>query len=176
MTHDIRDDSPETITGTRAASAYEQVATWMQANDMSYSENPEQGWFSLRYTCDNADFRIIIDVADEPKGPKLLVYAYFPVRVPEARRAVVADLLARINHSIWLGCLAIDQRDGEVSVRTAMPVDDGSFTEAQLEHLFFCTLNVADRRLPGVCAVAFGGVAPDVAFEMGQVPAREGLQ
>ena len=176
MTHDIRDDSPEIITGTRAASAYEQVATWMQANDVSYSEDPEQGWFSLRYACDTADFRMIIDVADEPKGPKLLIYAYFPVRVPEARRAAVADLLARINHSIWLGSMAIDHRDGEVSVRTAMPVDDGSFTEAQLEHLFFCTLNVADRRLPGVCAVAFGGVAPDVAFEMGQVPAREGLQ
>jgi hypothetical protein len=176
MTNDIRDDSPETIDGTRAASAYEQVAAWMQANDMSYSENAEQGCFSLHYTCDNADFRIIIDVADEPKGPKLLVFAYFPVRVPEARRAAAADLIARINHSIWLGCLAIDARDGEVSVRTAMPVDDGSFTEGQLEHLFFTTLNLADRRLPGICAVAFGGVAPDVAFEMGQVTAREGLQ
>jgi hypothetical protein len=176
MTHDIRDDSPEAITGACAASAYEQVAAWMQANDLSYSENPEQGWFALRYTCDNAEFRMIIDVADEPKGPKLLVHAYFPVRIPEARRTAVADLLARINHSIWLGSLTIDFRDGEVSVRTAMPVDDGNFTEGQLEHLFFSTLNLAERRLPGVCAVAFGGVTPGLAFEMGQAPAREGLQ
>jgi hypothetical protein len=176
MTQDIRDDSPESIAGTRTASAFEQVAAWLQANDMSYSENTEQGWFSLRYTCDNADFRMVIDVADEPRGPKLLVYAYVPVRVPEARRPAVAELLARINHSVWLGCLAIDARDGEVSVRTSMPVDDGTFTEAQLEHLFFCTLSIAERRIAGILAVAFGGVAPDLAYEMGEAPAREGLQ
>lgn len=176
MTGKIREDAPDTAVQPGLSGIYEQVAAWLQANDMTYAENPEGRWFSLRYTCDNADFRMIIDVSDEPKGPKLLIFAHYPVRVPEARRQVVAELLSRINGSIWLGCLALDVRDGEVSVRTAMPIDDGTITEGQLEHLFFTTLNLADRSLPGVCAAAFGGVAPDVAFEMGQVPAREGLQ
>jgi hypothetical protein len=176
MTEKIHDDGPDTAVQPALSGIYEQVAAWMQANDMTYAEDPEGRWFSLRYTCDNADFRIIIDVSDEPKGPKLLIFAFYPVRVPEARRAAVAELLSRINGSIWLGCLALDVRDGEVSVRTAMPIDDGTLTEGQLEHLFFTTLNLADRHLPGVCAAAFGGVAPDVALEMGQVPARESLQ
>lgn len=176
MTRKIRDDAPDIAVQPGLSGIYEQVAAWMQGNDMTCSENPEGRWFALRYTCDNADFRMVIDVADEPKGPKLLIFACYPVRVPETRRAVVAELLSRINGSIWLGCLALDARDGEVSVRTAMPIDDGTLTEGQLEHLFFTTLNLADRHLPGVCAVAFGGVAPEIAFEIGQAPARENLQ
>lgn len=135
MTRKIRDDAPDIAVQPGLSGIYEQVAAWMQANDMTYSENSEGRWFSLRYTCDNADFRMVIDVADEPKGPKLLIFAYYPVRVPEMRRAVVAELLSRINGAIWLGCLALDVRDGEVSVRTAMPIDDGTLTEGQLEHL-----------------------------------------
>ena len=176
MTQDIRDETTDTTEQTTGSDIYEQVAAWMQANDMSYSENPEGRWFSLRFAGDHADFRMIIDTADEPKGSKLLVYAYYPVRVPEARRGAVAELLARINGSVWLGSFALDARDGEVSVRTSLPVDDGILTERQLEHIFFANLNIADRHLPGICATAFGGVAPDLAFEMGQAPAREGLQ
>lgn len=176
MTQDIRDDLPDTAVQAAAPDIYEQVAAWMQANDMSYNENPEGRWFSLRFSGDNADFCMVIDTAEEAKGPKLLVFAYYPVRVPEARRGAVAELLARINGSVWLGCFALDARDGEVSVRTALPIDDGILTERQLEHVFFSSLSAADRHLPGICATAFGGVAPDLAFELGQVPAREGLQ
>ena len=176
MTQDIRDDIPDAAVQAASPDIYEQVAAWMQANDMSYSENPEGRWFSLRFAGDHADYRMIIDTADEPKGSKLLVYAYYPVRVPEPRRGAVAELLARINGSVWMGCFALDARDGEVSVRTALPIDDGMLTERQLEHVFFSNLSAADRHLPGICATAFGGVAPDLAFELGQAPAREGLQ
>lgn len=176
MTQHIRDEIPEAAANATAADVYEQVAAWLQANDMNCSENPEGRWFSLRFTGDHAEFRMIIDTAEEAKGSKLLVFAYYPVRVPEARRSAVAELLARINGSVWLGCFVLDARDGEVSVRTALPVDGGTLTERQLEHVFFSSLSAADRHLPGICATAFGGVAPDLAFEMSQAPAREGLQ
>lgn len=176
MTQNIRDETPGAAVQAAGSDIYEQVAVWMQANDMSYSENSEGRWFELRFSGDHADFRMIIDTADEAKGPKLLVWAYYPVRVPEARRGAVAELLARINGPIWLGCFALDARDGEVSVRTALPIDDGILTERQLEHVFFANLSAADRHLPGICATAFGGVAPDLAFEMSQAPARQDLQ
>ena len=176
MTQDIRDEIPDTAVQATGPSAYEQVAAWLQANDMSYSENPKGRCFALRITCEHADFQVTIDAADELPDARLLVLAWSPVRVPEARRPAVADLLARVNRSTWIGCMALDSNDGVVSVRIALPIDDGALTERQLEHVFYSTVNLADRYLPGVCATAFGGVAPDLAFEMGQAPAREGLQ
>ena len=176
MTQDIRDELPETAVQAAEVSVFEQVAAWLQANDMSYSENPEGRYFALRITGEHADFQMTIDAAGELPDARLLVLAWYPVRVPEARRPAVADLLARINRSTWLGCMALDSNDGVVSVRTALPVDDGALTERQLEHVFYSTVNLADRYLPGVCATAFGGAVPDLAFEMGQAPAPAGLQ
>ena len=176
MTQDIRDELPDTAVQAAEVSVCEQVAVWLQANDMSYSENPEGRYFALRVTGEHADFQMTIDAAGELPDARLLVLAWYPVRVPGARRPAVADLLARINRSTWLGCMALDSNDGVVSVRTALPVDDGALTERQLEHVFYSTVNLADRYLPGVCATAFGGAVPDLAFEMGQAPAREGLQ
>ena len=176
MTQNIRNDLPDgTVQATRS-SVFEQVAAWLQANDMHYSENPEERYFALRMTGDRAEFQMTVDAAGELPDARLLVFAWYPVRVPDALRPVVAELLARINRSIWLGCMALDSSDGIVSVRTALPVDDGTLTERQLEHVFYATMNLADRYLPSVCATAFGGVEPDLAFEMGQAPAREGLQ
>lgn len=176
MTQDIRDELPGTAVQAAEVSVFEQVAAWLQANDMSYSENPEGRYFALRVTGEHADFQMTIDAAGELPDARLIVLAWYPVRVPGARRPAVADLLARINRSTWLGCMALDSNDGVVSVRTALPVDDGALTERQLEHVFYSTVNLADRYLPGVCATAFGGAVPDLAFEMGQAPAREGLQ
>ena len=67
MTQDIRDHTPDTAVQPGISGIYEQVAAWMQANDLTYGENPEGCFFSLRYSCDHGDFRVIIDVADEPK-------------------------------------------------------------------------------------------------------------
>ena len=105
-----------------------------------------------------------------------LIYSYYPIRIPESRRPAVAELLSRINIAIWLGCFAMDWRDGEVSIRTSMPVADGEFTDQQLERLFYANLGLADRHLSGVCAVAFGNVPPALAIELAEVPPKEGLQ
>ena len=176
MTQDIRDELPDTTVQAIGSSIFEQVAAWLQANDMNYSEKSEGRYFALRITGEHADFQATIDAAGELPDARLLVLAWYPVRVSEARRPAVADLLARINRSTWLGCMALDSNDGVVSVRIALPIDDGVLTERQLEHVFYSTVNLADRYLPGVCATAFGGAVPDLAFEMGQAPAREGLQ
>ena len=105
-----------------------------------------------------------------------MIYSYYPIRVPEIRRPLVAELLSRINNAIWLGCFAMDWRDGEVSVRTSMPVADGEFTDLQIERLFYANLGLTDRHLSGICGVAFGDVLPALALEMGQTPPREVLQ
>jgi hypothetical protein len=72
--------------------------------------------------------------------------------------------------------MVLNLGEGEVGMRTVLPVHDGIMTERQLEHVFYSTVNLTDRDLAGVCATAFGGVAPDLTFEIGQAPAREGLQ
>ena len=156
--------------------SFERVAAWLQANDLVYADFPESHYFSLRYTGNAGDWRVIIDVSEGNQVPQLLIYSYYPIRIPEMRRPLVAELLSRINNAIWLGCFAMDWRDGEVSVRTSMPVADGEFTDLQIERLFYANLGLTDQHLSGICGVAFGNVPPVLALEMGQTPPKEALQ
>ena len=176
MTKQSQEHSRDSDESERGMGPFERVDAWLQANDLTYAEYPEGQYFSLRYTGDAGDWRVIIDVSNGNQGPQLLIYSYYPVRVPEIRRPAVAELLAHINHGIWLGCLAMDWKDGEVCVRTSMPVADGDFTDQQLDRLFYANIGLADRHLAGVCGVAFGNVTPAVALEAGQSPPKEMLQ
>jgi len=166
-------DGNESETGEQP---FERVGTWLQANDFAYSEHPEGHYFSLRYTGTAGDWRVIIDVSADNQDPQLLIFSYYSIRVPESRRPVVAELMARINNSVWLGCFAMDWSDGEVSIRTSMPIADGVFTDQQLERLFYANIGLADRHLAGVCGVSFGNITPAVALEVGQTPPKEMLQ
>ena len=65
MTQDIRDELPDTAVQAIGSSVFEQVAVWLQANDMSYSENPEGRYFAMRVTGEHADFQMTIDAAGE---------------------------------------------------------------------------------------------------------------
>ena len=70
----------------------------------------------------------------------------------------------------------MDWSDGELRIRTAMPLEQGNFTDMQLEHIFYGNLALANRYLAGVCGSAFGNVTPEVALELAQVPCKESLQ
>lgn len=155
---------------------FERVAAWLDSNELEYADYPDGQFFSLRYTGDHGDWRVIVDVGAGSNGRRLLVYSIYPVRVPEGKRPVVAELLTRINWGLPTGDFEMDWGDGEVRVRTAMPLEQGDFTDKQLEQLFYSNLALANRYLAGIYGAAFGNVSPEVALEMATVPAKEELQ
>ena len=86
------------------------------------------------------------------------------------------ELFTRINWGLPIGGFEMDWSDGEVRVRTAMPLEQGDFTDKQFDHLFYSNLALADRYLAGIYGTAFGNVTPEMALEMATVPAKEELQ
>ena len=70
----------------------------------------------------------------------------------------------------------MDWSDGELRIRTAMPLEEGDFTDKQLEHIFYGNLALANRYLAAAYGAAFGNVTPEVVLEMAQVPSKESLQ
>ena len=155
---------------------FDRVAAWLDSNDLEYADFPDGQFFSLRYTGDHGDWRVIVDVGAGSNGRRLLVYSIYPVRVPEGKRPVVAELFTRINWGLPIGGFEMDWSDGEVRVRTAMPLEQGDFTDKQFDHLFYSNLTLADRYLAGIYGTAFGNVTPEMALEMATVPAKEELQ
>jgi hypothetical protein len=74
MTQDIRDDVHNIDVQPAVVGIDEQVAAWLQANVMRYSESPEGRWFSLRITGEYAGFQMTIDAAGESQDARLLFW------------------------------------------------------------------------------------------------------
>ena len=170
------DNTPDRDEAPSDKGFFERVAAWLDSNNLEYADHPDRQFFSLRYTGDHGDWRVIIDVGEGSNGRRLLVYSIYPVRVPEGMRATVSELITRINYGLQIGSFEMDWSDGELRIRTAMPLEKGDFTDMQLEHIFYGNLALANRYLAGIYGSAFGNVTPEVALEMAQVSCKDSLQ
>ena len=79
-----------------------------------------------------------------------------PVVIPEARRPVVAELIARINYGLMLGGFALDLSDGDLHFRVTMPLADAELTQEQFAHLLGASLWSADRYQKAFCRLLYG--------------------
>jgi hypothetical protein len=163
---------PESEPGT----LFEQVGIWLEANDWSYSENSEKGYYSLQMQCGPGSVRVIIDT-DEKEGTHfLLVYVIYPERVPEARRPQVMELLTRANYRMTLGNFEMDSGDGEIRFRISLDLVGQGFTDDSIERAFAYGLRMGGRLYAPMLGVAFGEVPASAALEKMTPPADIVLQ
>jgi hypothetical protein len=94
---------------------------------------------------------------------QLAFYSICPLRVPEAKRSLLAELLTRANYGLAMGNFELDYDDGEIRFKTSIDVED--FTELALlppllHHLVYSNVSTLDRYLPAILAVLAGGQSP----------------
>ena len=170
--------NPEPVAKPESApkSLFEQVGIWLEANDWRYSENAEKGYYSLQIECDPGSVRMIIDT-DEKEGTNLLLaYVLYPVRVPEARRQAVMELITRANYKMTVGNFEMDFGDGEIRFRMSLDLVGQGFTDDSIERVFTYSLRTANRLYAPLLGVAFGEIVPSDAVERTSAPADAVLQ
>jgi hypothetical protein len=83
---------------------------------------------------------------------------HFDMKVPDARRQEVCDLLAHANERLWLGHFDLMAEEGAVMYRHTIPLRgvSGASVE-QLEDLVEAGLMECDRIYPALQMVVWGG-------------------
>ena len=61
-------------------------------------------------------------------------------------------------------------------MKTASEIDKGVFSDEVFGQLFAVNLSVAGRYLSAIYGVAFGNLAPNVAVQIAEKPARSAMQ
>lgn len=110
-------------------------------------------------------------VADDAAG---IVMCYCPIasRVPPARRAAVADAIARANYGMRLGCFELDLDDGEIRYRTAVDLLGAPLEPAMVMRLMGVAIHCTEQYHDALMRVAFGNADPEAAIaEAEQGPA-----
>jgi hypothetical protein len=133
----------------------------------------EDGWrprrmegknaFSMGYTGKNGDYRCYAVVRVDLE--EFLFYTVAPVRVPEAVRPAVAEFVTRANYGMRIGNYELDYSDGEVRYKSSINFEDEVLTEEAIRNAIYPAVQTADRYLPGLLRVSFGGATPLEAIE-----------
>lgn len=94
----------------------------------------------------------------------------FDMRVPNEKRAPVADLLAFVNEKIWMGHFGLWREEGLPLYRHALPLRglSGPSIE-QLEDVIEVGVSECDRFYPAFQYVVWGGKSPDDAVEAAMI-------
>src|SRR5262245_55788721 len=134
---------------------------FIESNQYDYAD-VGNGCFRLRFSGKNGDYNMFAQASEEPSH--LTVFTYCPVKMPEDRRAQVADYLNRVNYGLVLGCLEMDPADGQLRSRSSAPVGIGEPGPSVLAPLFDSSFYLVENWLPGLLRVAFGSEDAATAY------------
>lgn len=102
----------------------------------------------------------IVDTSEDETIITLL--SRVPVKVPAAKRAACAKLLARLNYGKRQGAFHLDLRDGEVLFCISNVLNAGIAPEETLDSLFSSTYSAMNDPAPEILKLVYGrATAPD---------------
>lgn len=125
---------------------------------------PERRWASgmqLYVSTEHVVLSCIAMAAAE--GQWIVVIGSHPARIVPARRAAVAEAMARINYQQIVGNFEIDLGDGEMRYRAGHALTGEELTPDVVQRLVGTVLYTWDRFHGALMSVAYGGSTPEDA-------------
>jgi hypothetical protein len=122
---------------------------------------PEEGnTLVVRCSGEHLFWTTEVDTSDD--GTIITLLTRVPVKVPPAKRAACAKLLARLNYGKRQGAFHFDLRDGEVLYCISNVLTAGSAPEETLDSLFGTTYSAMNDAAPEIIKLVYGRApAPD---------------
>jgi len=87
------------------------------------------------------------------------------VMVPAPQRAAVAEYLTSVNWRLMVGNLRMDPSDGEVVYHASVFTPGSALSQQMVGRVMGAAVTAMDAAFPGLAAVAFAGLTPDLAVE-----------
>jgi len=140
-----------------------------------YAQPGDRPVFLASFALDAGPVTLVCDCLEERQ--QLVARVMFPFSAPRRSQAGVAELMARVNYRLAVGCFVTDFADGELSFRAGIDVQGDRLSPALARALVGLSLATANHFYPALAAVALGGVSPTQALaaleeEESQPPTR----
>lgn len=137
---------------------FDSVVAFLQEDNWHYEELPGESAIRFGFTGKNARYDCFGRANEDHEI--FVFYTIVPVRVPEAQRNTVAELLARINYGLNIGNFEMDMSDGEIRYKTSIDVEGGELTARMVETLIAVNISTTDRYFPSFADVLYAGTEP----------------
>ena len=137
---------------------FETLKSFFFNDEWFYVEVDERPLLRLNHWGENGRFSCQAEVNETQQI--FYFYSYFPVNVPPAKQAAVAELITRANYGMRVGNFELDYEDGEVRFKTSIDVENVELTHALVSNHVYANVWTMDRYLPALFAVIYGSASP----------------
>ena len=139
----------------------EKIKVLLAEHEFGFSYEPKDNIDSFFFTADleNGVVRGLIAANNEEN--QIMIHVNHPANIPEPKRRIVSELLARINYDDLFGGFVMDLSDGSLGYQCGFLFEEGSpHSEKVLERYFETSYYRVDYYLPSILKVAFGDKEP----------------
>jgi len=127
-----------------------------------FGDDAERLMLLTAYGSRNGLYFCVLQV--HPQHPLIAFYTHVQCRVPELKRAALAEYLTRANYGLWMGNFEMDLRDGEIRYKTSLHLADGELTTEMLAALLRVNGDTLDRYLPGIMSMLWNDISAEDAL------------
>ncbi len=142
---------------------FDAVVSFFKQDEWTFRQIEGQTVLQLAYEGEHGRWTCYAHILEE--RAQFVFYSVFGIRAPEAKRAVMSELITRANYGILIGNLEMDWSDGEIRYKTSLDVEGDCLSPALLEQLVYANVLMTDRYLPGIRAAVEDQVSPVEALE-----------
>ncbi len=128
----------------------ETVIEFFRNQDIKFHQSAEDPVLKAGFSGKNGRFSAIAIADDQRRSFEF--YTVCPLTVPEEKRPMIAELIARINWNLLLGSFDLDMDDGEIRFRTSIKLGKDQLSEEILLHTIFSNVVSMDLKFPGLAA------------------------
>jgi hypothetical protein len=140
-------------------SLFEKVTRFFEKNEFNFSRIEGQPMLTMGWQGDNGSWGCLAQVTED--NDTFIFYSRLETKVPEARRAAIAEFLTRANYGLILGNFEMDYSDGEIRYKTSIGVADGNLTDDMLLRMVGANVLTLDRYFQGIMKVIYTRAQPE---------------
>jgi len=145
------------------SSLFDVAIQFFEDDEWNFIETCPREILKMAVSGDSGNFNCYAIVDEELKIFQFISKA--PVKVPEDKRLLIAELITRANYGLKVGKLVMDFEDGEVSCQTGIDVEGDRLTPALINGLVHGNVYLIDLYFPAILKVIYGGVSPEKALK-----------
>ncbi len=142
---------------------YNDMTRFFLMDDWKFTPIEGRSMLQMGFSGRNGNWTCIARALDEKQ--QVIFLSICSVKVPEAKRDLVAEFLTRANYGLVIGNFEMDYEDGEIRYKTSVDVGDEHVSSEIMKPLVYTNVAMMDRYLPGIMAVTHGNVSPADAIK-----------
>lgn len=142
---------------------YEVVEEFLKTDNWSNTRLEDRTILKTGFEGDHGEFTCYAQAREEQE--QFVFYSVFPVKVPPASHAVIAEFITRANYGMIIGNYELDLSDGEVRFKTSVDLEGVEAVPKIIRNLVYANVLTMDKYFPGLMRVIYGGISPEEAIK-----------